>query len=915
MPTMFLGEYEIISNNPLVDMERTCVGNMAGTRTESSRHSKHDPAHITAPMAMNFEYVIGCIKVHLLYGPGHEFGYLWQPPLLKCLCDARRTEEASDMLLRMMPEFACVPNVVMYWRLLKCFCDDRNSWRALEPHRLMGRKGCSPDVVVYSTVINDLFKEGKVTKSLLFLTGGGVGLLFPTGNSSCSNQRRAGLRLSKGGGACIAPLQHDRTLPGEQSSPTNLWRNNVTMSSSSRVRLSSFFATRPTATPPSKAQSSCTPHLVLAAMAERARCRTLGPKDGHHLLEELLEQATPVSEHALNDFLAALARVLPSASCSDGPMLAISLFNHMSRGRGPQYEPGHGFGYLWQPPLLKCLCDARRREEASDMLLHMMPEFASTYNSVIDALCKTRAMEKAESLLFLTGGGVGLLFPTGNSSRSNQRRAGLRLSKGGGACIAPLQHDRTLPGEQSSPTNLWRNNVTMSSSSRVRLSSFFATRPTATPPSKAQSSCTPHLVLAAMAERARCRTLGPKDGHHLLEELLEQATPVSEHALNDFLAALARVLPSASCSDGPMLAISLFNHMSRGRGPQVAPPTAYTYAILIDCCGRACRSDLALAFFGRLLSMSLGMDLVTSGNLPSSTTYNSVIDALCKTRAMEKAEDGPVRLCYEHIQSDDQSWKYHLTKLFTTVLFKLFAVKSLLFLTGGGVGLLFPTGNSSRSNQRRAGLRLSKGGGACIAPLQHDRTLPGEQSSPTNLWRNNVTMSSSSRVRLSSFFATRPTATPPSKAQSSCTPHLVLAAMAERARCRTLGPKDGHHLLEELLEQATPVSEHALNDFLAALARVLPSASCSDGPMLAISLFNHMSRGRGPQVAPPTAYTYAILIDCCGRACRSDLALAFFGRLLSMSLGMDLVTSGNLPSSSAFAMQGGERRPPTCCST
>ena len=35
-------------------------------RTESSRHSKHDPAHITAPMAMNFGYVVGCIKLNLL---------------------------------------------------------------------------------------------------------------------------------------------------------------------------------------------------------------------------------------------------------------------------------------------------------------------------------------------------------------------------------------------------------------------------------------------------------------------------------------------------------------------------------------------------------------------------------------------------------------------------------------------------------------------------------------------------------------------------------------------------------------------------------------------------------------------------------------------------------------------------------
>ncbi|GJN13290.1 hypothetical protein PR202_ga31644 [Eleusine coracana subsp. coracana] len=170
----------------------------------------------------------------------------------------------------------------------------------------------------------------------------------------------------------------------------------------------------------------------------------------------------------------------------------------------------------------------------------------------------------------------------------------------------------------------------MLSSSRVRLSSIFAARPTATPPSKAQSSRAPHLVLAAAVERARCGTLGPKDAHHLLDELLEQATPVPERALNDFLAALVRVPPSASCSDGPALAISLFNRMSRGRGPQVAPPTACTYAILIDCCGRARRPDLALAFFGRLLSTGLGVDLVTFGNL---------LKCLCDARRTEEASD------------------------------------------------------------------------------------------------------------------------------------------------------------------------------------------------------------------------------------------------------------------------------------
>ena len=57
-------------------------------RTESSHHSKHDPAHINAHMALNFGYVVGCIKVHLLVKfrdicwldqreRGLEFGVLW----------------------------------------------------------------------------------------------------------------------------------------------------------------------------------------------------------------------------------------------------------------------------------------------------------------------------------------------------------------------------------------------------------------------------------------------------------------------------------------------------------------------------------------------------------------------------------------------------------------------------------------------------------------------------------------------------------------------------------------------------------------------------------------------------------------------------------------------------------------------
>jgi pentatricopeptide repeat protein len=64
--------------------------------------------------------------------------------LLKCLYDARRTHEATNGLLHRMPEFACVPNIVMCSRLLKCFCDGRRSEWALELLRLMAKEEQTP---------------------------------------------------------------------------------------------------------------------------------------------------------------------------------------------------------------------------------------------------------------------------------------------------------------------------------------------------------------------------------------------------------------------------------------------------------------------------------------------------------------------------------------------------------------------------------------------------------------------------------------------------------------------------------------------------------------------------------------------------------------------------------------------------
>jgi len=85
--------------------------------------------------------------------------------LLKGLCDAKRVDEAMDILLRRMPEFGCTPNVVTYNTLLKGFYNEKRAQEALELLHMMAADGggsCPPDVVAYSTVINGFFREGQV---------------------------------------------------------------------------------------------------------------------------------------------------------------------------------------------------------------------------------------------------------------------------------------------------------------------------------------------------------------------------------------------------------------------------------------------------------------------------------------------------------------------------------------------------------------------------------------------------------------------------------------------------------------------------------------------------------------------------------------------------------------------------------
>ncbi|XBH76861.1 hypothetical protein VPH35_103434 [Triticum aestivum] len=121
-------------------------------------------------------------------------------------------------------------------------------------------------------------------------------------------------------------------------------------------------------------------------------------------------------------------------------------------------------------------------------------------------------------------------------------------------------------------------------------------------------------------------TLWPELAHQLLDELQRQPVPVSARALNGLFAALADAPPSANCTDGPALAINLFN---RHR----ISPDIYTYNILIECCHRACRPDLGPAFFGRLLKTGVTMSVITY------SSYGESFGCLCDMKRTEEAQD------------------------------------------------------------------------------------------------------------------------------------------------------------------------------------------------------------------------------------------------------------------------------------
>ncbi|KAI4982037.1 hypothetical protein ZWY2020_022529 [Hordeum vulgare] len=186
--------------------------------------------------------------------------------------------------------------------------------------------------------------------------------------------------------------------------------------------------------PPSR---SWYPYAAFAAATERARAGALTPEDAHHLFDELLRQATPVPARSLNGLLTALSRAPDTESCRDGPALALALFNRIRREeagsrvvsstiftygilmncccRTRRPELGLAlFGRVLRMGLktnvvvvstvLKCLCGAKRTDEAVNILLHRMSELgcvadAFSYTIVLKSLCDDSRSQRALDLL------------------------------------------------------------------------------------------------------------------------------------------------------------------------------------------------------------------------------------------------------------------------------------------------------------------------------------------------------------------------------------------------------------------------------------------------------------------------------------------------------------------------------------
>ncbi|KAF7088506.1 hypothetical protein CFC21_091609 [Triticum aestivum] len=92
---------------------------------------------------------IGPAFFGLLLKTGITAGVFTFNGLLKCLCDMKRIDEALGVLLHRMP--GDMPDVISYSVIIKSFCDNGRSQRALDLLRMMTKKGLTTPPMWFHT--------------------------------------------------------------------------------------------------------------------------------------------------------------------------------------------------------------------------------------------------------------------------------------------------------------------------------------------------------------------------------------------------------------------------------------------------------------------------------------------------------------------------------------------------------------------------------------------------------------------------------------------------------------------------------------------------------------------------------------------------------------------------------------------
>ncbi|KAJ3681701.1 hypothetical protein LUZ60_014274 [Juncus effusus] len=113
---------------------------------------------------------LGFIVLGQLFRAGYIVNSIIFGSLLKGLCIKRRIGDAAKLFDK-MPLMGCSPNLIMYNTLIDGLCSNGNTKLGLRIYEEMERDGqnCEPDVVTYNTLINGLCKEGDVSMAIKML--------------------------------------------------------------------------------------------------------------------------------------------------------------------------------------------------------------------------------------------------------------------------------------------------------------------------------------------------------------------------------------------------------------------------------------------------------------------------------------------------------------------------------------------------------------------------------------------------------------------------------------------------------------------------------------------------------------------------------------------------------------------------